>query len=173
MTTIVARQYEWGCVIGSDMQTTNGDYRPYNGTGLVKQVERGGFVIACSGEAAICDVLMYGWELPALPRKKTDPLHPWMVKTVVPSMREWLRFEGFKRGKHEFSAILAVRGQVFHVESDGSVLTHHDGIYGIGSGSPYAVGALYADATVERALEIAVMNDSYTSGPFTLHEQRR
>lgn len=173
MTTIIARQYEWGCEIGSDMQTTNGDYRPYNGSGLVKQVEREGYIIACSGEAGVCDVLMYGWELPKLPRKKAEPLHPFVVKKVVPSMREWLRFEGFKARRHEFSVLLAIRGEVFHVETDGSVLTHQDGIYGIGSGSPYAVGALYAGASVTEALRIAETNDSYTSGPFTTHEQRK
>ena len=171
MTTIIARQYEWGCEIGSDMQTTNSDYRPYNGAGLVKQVERGGLIVACSGDAAICDLLMYGWKLPPLPKRTPTDLHPFMVTKAVPSIRDAIHVAGFKRGKYEFSALLGIRGQVFHIETDGSILTHQEGIYGIGSGSPYAVGALYAGASVADALEIAEANDSYTSGPFTIHEQ--
>jgi ATP-dependent protease HslVU (ClpYQ) peptidase subunit len=48
-----------------------------------------------------------------------------------------------------------------------------DGIYGIGSGSKYAIGALYAGADWQWALEIAAINDIYTASPFKYYEQNK
>jgi ATP-dependent protease HslVU (ClpYQ) peptidase subunit len=46
-----------------------------------------------------------------------------------------------------------------------------DGIYGIGSGSKYAIGALCVGANWQEALEVAERNDIYTSKPFKCFEQ--
>jgi ATP-dependent protease HslVU (ClpYQ) peptidase subunit len=47
------------------------------------------------------------------------------------------------------------------------------GFYGVGSGSGYAIGALSAGATIEKALEISADNDAYTSGPFIYRTQKK
>ena len=46
-----------------------------------------------------------------------------------------------------------------------------DGIYGVGSGSAYAIGALHAGKKPLEALKIAEKIDSNTSGPFLVKEQ--
>jgi hypothetical protein len=46
-----------------------------------------------------------------------------------------------------------------------------DGIYGVGSGSKYAIGAIMAGATPMESLKIAASQDAYTSGPFMKKEQ--
>jgi ATP-dependent protease HslVU (ClpYQ) peptidase subunit len=46
-----------------------------------------------------------------------------------------------------------------------------DGIYGIGSGSKYAIGALQAGADWNTALTIAEKNDIYTAQPFIYRSQ--
>jgi len=48
-----------------------------------------------------------------------------------------------------------------------------DGIYGIGSGAPYAVGALHAGATWKQAMQIATRNNIFTAPPFLTHKQTR
>jgi ATP-dependent protease HslVU (ClpYQ) peptidase subunit len=40
--------------------------------------------------------------------------------------------------------------------------------YAIGSGGPAALGALYAGATLEQAMDIACVVDPYTRGPITV-----
>ena len=45
------------------------------------------------------------------------------------------------------------------------------GVYGIGSGSKYAIGALQAGADWQTAMEIAEKNDIYTAAPFCLFQQ--
>jgi ATP-dependent protease HslVU (ClpYQ) peptidase subunit len=46
-----------------------------------------------------------------------------------------------------------------------------DGIYGVGSGSSYAIGALHAGAKPLKALAVAEKLDMNTSGPFLVKEQ--
>ena len=48
-----------------------------------------------------------------------------------------------------------------------------DGIYGIGSGSAYAVGALQAGATWRQAMQIAAKNNVFTAPPFISHKQAK
>ena len=47
------------------------------------------------------------------------------------------------------------------------------GIYGIGSGAPFAIGALESGATVEKALEVAEKRSPYTAGPFQIIKQSK
>lgn len=168
MTTIVGVQYEWGAVVGSDMQTTNGDYRPYNGPAMVKQRRVGPYLVACSGAGAACDVTMYRWKPPD-PGKRSG--FRFIVSHVVPSLAAARKAADCEEA--ELTTLLVLGGDLFHIESDGTVLHHERGIYGIGSGSAYAIGALWVGASVEEALEVAAANDAYTSGPFTVEECRR
>lgn len=47
----------------------------------------------------------------------------------------------------DFIFLIALGGLIFELDDSLSVLMRDDGIYGIGSGSPYAIGALQAGAT--------------------------
>jgi len=179
VTTIVAVQHDWGVEIGSDLQTTNGDNRAYNGARMVKQISRDGYIIACGGTAAPCDVAMYLWQPPVVPKvtKKHRPdMYQFAITEVVPSLRLALAEIGYKMDESDkatFSCLLVANGEVFLIESDGTVMHHQSGIYGIGSGGSYAVGALYAGASMMQALETAALNDAFTSGPFVIDTQAK
>jgi ATP-dependent protease HslVU (ClpYQ) peptidase subunit len=69
--------------------------------------------------------------------------------------------------------LFAFDGEVFDISNDFSVLLNSDGIYGVGNGSKFAIGALYAGVSVEKALEIAANNDIYTSGPYQIVRQQK
>ena len=100
-----------------------------------------------------------------------------MITKFVPAMRECLDENSYKLDGGDkdagFDMLFAFDGELFEIDSDFSVLLNGDGIYGIGSGSPFAIGALYAGATVEQALEIAAKNDIYTSEPFQIVKQSK
>ena len=66
---------------------------------------------------------------------------------------------------------MAVSGEIFDIADDLSVCRSADGIYGVGSGSDYAVGAIHAGAKPEKAIEIAAKLDVNTSGPIQIVEQ--
>ena len=100
-----------------------------------------------------------------------------MVVKFIPAMKECLEEYGWKEEKEDkdsgFNMLFAFDGEIFDIGNDFSVLLNSDGIYGVGSGSPFAIGALYAGASVEKALEIAANNDIYTSGPFQILKQQK
>ena len=63
--------------------------------------------------------------------------------------------------------------QGFDIGDDFSVIVSEDGIYGVGNGAKWAMGALHAGASVQEALEIAAKKDIYTSGPFQIVKQQK
>jgi ATP-dependent protease HslVU (ClpYQ) peptidase subunit len=176
MTTIVGIQHENKCVIFSDNQTTGGDGRKFNHAKMVKISKRGDFLIGGSGEAMPCDVAQHIWEPPTPTTKDLrDPYH-FMISKVVPSLRKCLVDNGFNfdedaDGETRFDFLIAVAGHLFSVADDLSVGMRDDGIYGVGSGSKYAIGAIMAGATPLEAMRIAASQDAWTSGPFMKKEQ--
>ncbi len=177
MTTIIGIQHENKCVIFSDNQTTGGDGRKYNHPKMVKVSKRGDFLIAGSGEAMPCDVAQHIWEPPTPTTKDLrDPYH-FMIAKVVPTLRKCLIDNGFNfeeesdGSEYRFAFLIAVAGNLYSVEDDMSVGIRSDGVYGVGSGSKYAIGAIMAGATPMEAMKIAADQDAYTSGPFMKKEQ--
>jgi ATP-dependent protease HslVU (ClpYQ) peptidase subunit len=69
--------------------------------------------------------------------------------------------------------LIALGGLIFELDDSLSVLMRDDGIYGIGSGSPYAIGALQAGATWKQAMQIATKNNVFTAPPFITHKQTK
>jgi ATP-dependent protease HslVU (ClpYQ) peptidase subunit len=180
MTTIVAVQYKDKCVIAADNQVTGGNGRRYNHPDMKKIAQRGAFLIAGSGEVQPCDVVQHMWNPPKLTAKDSEDIYHFMITKAMPSLRKCLSDNGydFNEGKGEgkadenrFNFILAVGGEVFDVADDLSVCRSEDGIYGVGSGSDYAIGALHAGAKPKRAVEIAAKLDVNTSGPIQVVEQ--
>ena len=100
-----------------------------------------------------------------------------MITKFVPAVRECLDENGWKPDREDkdsgFNFLIAFDGEIFDIGDDFSVVLNSEGIYGVGAGSAYAIGALYAGASVEKALEIAANNDVYTSGPFQIIKQQK
>lgn len=176
MTTIVALRRGSTVTFGADTQVTAND-RANNHTKMEKITRKNGYIIAGSGDATPCDVLQHVWIPPIPNAKDKKDIYHFMITKVVPSMREVLDQNDYKPDPSDkdsgFSMLVALEGQIFDISDDFSVVLRDDGIYGVGNGSKYAVGALYAGATVQRALEIAAKNDIYTSGPFQIVKQTK
>lgn len=176
MTTIVAVAKNGNVTIGADAQVTDGS-RPFIHTTMEKITKNNGWLIAGAGDSAPCDILQLIFVPPVPGVKEKENLYKFMVTKFVPAMRECLEENGWKEDKEDkdsgFNMLFAFDGEVFDIGNDFSVLLNSDGIYGVGSGSSIAIGALYAGASVERALEIAANNDIYTSPPFQIVRQQK
>ena len=160
MTTIVGVQYKDKCVIAADNQVTGDGGRRYNHPDMKKIAQRGAFLIAGSGEVQPCDVVQHMWNPPKLTPKDSSDIYDFN--------------EGQGEGKADesrFNFLIAVGGELFDIADDLSVCRSGDGIYGVGSGSPYAIGALHAGKTPQKAVEIAARVDVNTSGPVQVVEQ--
>jgi ATP-dependent protease HslVU (ClpYQ) peptidase subunit len=162
--------------MGADSQVTDGN-RKNNHVKMEKISKKNGYLIAGSGDSQPCDVLQHIFVPPVPTAKEKEDMYHFMIAKFVPAMRECLEENGYKNDKEDkdsgFNMIIAYNGEVFDIGDDLSVVLNQDGIYGVGAGSPFAIGALYAGASVTEALEIAAKNDVYTSGPFQVIRQQK
>lgn len=180
MTTIIGLQLEDGCWLACDSQTTGETGRPYEHDLVQKVTANGEYLVAGSGDADACDIVQHIWQPPKPPartRVKEADLYRFMLLEVVPSLRRCLEDNDYEIDKNDKDAgyffLIALRGVIYEIDQSGSVSLRRDGIYGIGSGSRYAIGALMAGANWQWALEIAEINDIHTSRPFRLYEQSK
>lgn len=175
MTTIVGVQYDDHCVVAADNLTTGDDGRKFTDPRMQKIAERGAYLIAGSGEVLPCDIAQHIWQPPHFTAKAKADVYHFMITKVMPSLRQCLKDNGYnfdeERKEPGFNFLIALGGQLFDISDDCSVSMQGDGIYGVGSGSPYAIGALHAGATPIQALEIAEKVSAFTAGPFLVKKQ--
>lgn len=177
MTTIVAKQLDDKVIFGSDTLVTAD--RKFSHPKQTKVVKRGHFLVAGAGESAACDIAQHIWNPPAPSSTDKKDLYHFVIAKVIPTLRQAFKDNDYKwdkesiDGDYNFAFLLAIGGEVFDIADDFAVSLDSDGIYGIGSGSSLAIGALKAGATIEQALEIAASKDPYTAPPFQYFEQLR
>lgn len=173
MTTIVGYEDSRGSVIVADSVTTS-DNRPYSSQYMPKIVRRDSYLIAASGSAHPCDLVQYLW-LPPFWDGVSDI--PSFTRTmVVPHLKQFLQASDWQpdSDKEDVLVLLvAIAGYLVEITEDFSVLHRSDGLYAIGSGSAYAIGALEAGATPEEAIQIAARNDAMTGLPHLRLEQEK
>ena len=176
MTTIVAVCKNGNVTMGADSQVTDGS-RPNRHPRMEKITKNNGYLIAGSGDSQPCDILQHIFVPPVPSVQERKDVYKFMIVKFIPAMRECLEDNGWKPSTDDkesgFNMLFAFDGEVFDIGDDLSVLLNDDGIYGVGSGSSYAIGALYAGATVEKALDYASSNDIYTSGPYQIVKQQK
>lgn len=175
MTTIVGLCKNGTVILGADSQVTDGDRRN-NSLIMEKITKNNGYLIAGSGDSTPCDILQHIFKPPVPTVAERKNMYKFMITKFVPAMREALDDNGWKPTPNDdsgFSMLIAYDGELFDIGDDFSVLLNDTGIYGVGNGFKYAIGALSVGASVEKALEIAADNDIYTSGPFQIVKQTK
>ena len=170
MTTIIGIEYEDSCFLVADSQTTDDSGKIYSHPDVQKIAERGSFLVAGSGEVLPCDVAQHIWEPPTPTKKDRENLYHFMIAKAMPSLRKCLTDNGynFDESKNEsrFQFLITVCGEIFDIDQELCVSRSKDGMYAVGSGAAYALGALYAGADAHEAMEIAAKITAYTAGPY-------
>jgi ATP-dependent protease HslVU (ClpYQ) peptidase subunit len=162
MTTIVGVVTYTGWTIAADYQVTSND-RPFVSTSQRKIITIGGYTYACAGKGSACDAAMFLWEPPDC-EGVTDP-HHFAVSTLAPSLRELFAEQRITFEDDEgFQMIIGFGGELFQIEGDMTVLVDASGLYAIGSGASYALGALASGATPRNAVLAASEFDIWTGG---------
>jgi ATP-dependent protease HslVU (ClpYQ) peptidase subunit len=173
MTTILAVATPQGSYMGADSQITDGDKRILSPS-TPKIVKVGKYLLGISGDCRPGDVLMYNWKPPAY--DGTDPVK-FMGRKVVPSIIAAFKAQGYDYTKEgtSYSYLIAFAGNVFEIGDDLSMSQSSDGIYGVGSGSPYGLGFLACSENpkdeILKALQVSAKYDINTSEPFQLEYQ--
>lgn len=172
MTTIVGIEHEYYCEIHVDSRITDDDGKIFSHPYMLKYAKRGPLIIAGSGEVFPCDVAQNMWNPPQPTEADKKNPYKFMITKVMPSLRDVLVKNGFnfdepkEKNDVRFHFLIAFNGELFDVDQDLSVSKDESGFYGVGSGAPYALGALHAGADGEEALEIASKISAFTAPPF-------
>ncbi len=117
--------------------------------------------------------------LPSIDKKDEKNMFGYMVKKFIPALQKCLREGGFESKKEDRVSggtfIVAVRNQIFKIQSDYQVSMAEDDFYAAGCGEDLALGALYAtkedpdpEKRVRTALEAAERFSAGVRGPFIL-----
>jgi ATP-dependent protease HslVU (ClpYQ) peptidase subunit len=176
VTTIVGVCKNGNVTLGADSQITTDSTR-VNSLVMEKITKNNGYLIAGSGDASACDILQHIFIPPIPTVTERKNLYKFMITKFVPAMKEALEENDYKSDPSDkesgFSMLIAFDGELFDISDDFSVLVSDDGIYGVGIGAKWAMGALHAGASVQEALEVAAKKDIYTSGPFQIVKQQK
>jgi ATP-dependent protease HslVU (ClpYQ) peptidase subunit len=176
MTTIVGIQTDGLVTMGTDSVVTAGP-RQYTHPRMEKVIETNGYLIGGAGDVAACDPIMYLWTPPKPTIAERKDLYRFMIRKFAPSLRKFLVESGYSPDKDDkesgFELLVACDGELFIVDNDFTVLMDRSGVMGVGSGSPFAVGAILGGADIEEALQIAADNSPYTRPPFKIFIQEK
>ena len=133
-------------------------------------------LLGISGECRIPQILDHCFTPPRRPKNCTDLQY--LCKTFMQSVRKAMRQAGAleKTDGVEsmvlFSGLLAYRKKLYFFDADMSILEPSGNVAAVGSGQPYALGAMEAMTTKDpkkkilRALEIAGKYDPYVGPPY-------
>jgi len=182
MTTIAAIQGDDFAVIGFDSRLTRGEggrvYTMPRSNGKV--VKNGNYLIGAAGDLRAINLVSDVLKLPDPDSFVQAKLDKFFTTTIVPKIRSCFEDAGYgKDGSQESDLLVCVNGQIYELGTGYDWNRDSSGIYGIGSGGDYAVGALHsivekgigieeAKECVKLALEIALKLDSASGPPVNL-----
>ena len=194
MTTIVAIQGESFAVIGTDSRISTFDDSGFAyqvttlGSGTAKVAANGRYLIGVAGDVRAINIVHHAFAPPAAPvNMRGNRLDIFMTKTFIPALRATFEAQGYANTKgdspthmaeQDSSIIVAVNGAIYVIESDYGWTADRTGIYAIGTGGTYALGALAAltgkkaitlnsaKSCIVKALGVAAKFDPYTGAPF-------
>ena len=177
MTTVIAIQTHNGVEMIADSQI-NANGKPYFHPDMVKIVERNKYLIGVAGRVIALQAIQNNWNPPAFSATYKGTLYNFVVTKIVPSLKMFIEdakiFTDKEKEEGElFSILLAIKGEVFEIDEDYSVSRRADGIYAIGSGADFALGAMMAGADPLQAINIAALFDVNTHEPFITLSQDR
>ena len=183
MTTIAAIQGPTWAVIGYDAQVSESDGRVYIlPNNASKCFEIGDYVIGIAGDFRVVNILAHSFTPPSPPPAIGEKLDKFMSTRFVASLRQAFDRNGYGKENKDDGALLIVvaNGVIYEIGPNFDVIRDTRGIYAVGSGGNYALGALFAldgdgRRTLKRAQEMvsaamfaAVSLDSGTAEPITL-----
>lgn len=162
MTTIIYHDgwFAW------DTQTT---WMGRGMTGMEKVFKNGPVTFGVAGQARISDILRH-MDVPALRDYEPEfDVRKWIIRELVPAILNAIKevdaaYVSNSQADTESSVIIWVKGVVGYLSGNLSFVEDESGYYGVGSGSAYALGALWAGADASDAVHAAIYFDLYTGG---------
>lgn len=174
MTCIVAVADKDGCTIGGDVCATDTEDYSYTVSGNTKVFNKGEIIIGCCNSFRIINILRYVFQ----PPKVKDFIFEYLVADFVPEIQKVLTAQKLDISSETLGLhiLVGIRGEIYEIQPDFSVLIMPSWGSAIGSGALAARGSLHTtwktdlsgSQRVLKALESAEANVSNVRGPFDL-----
>lgn len=200
MTTILAIQGDGFAVIGVDSRVSEIGQEELVTTQILtltetnsKVASNGRYLLGAAGDVRAINILHHAFKPPECPPnlrgKKLD--HFFTIK-FIPSLMECFDTHKYSQPQNEnslhlaeqgSSIIVAINGTLYVIDGDYSWASDMSGIYAIGTGAQYALGATYAQIgktkstignirkIILKGLAASAKFDPNTGAPFHLHVQ--
>lgn len=201
MTTIAAIQGEGFSVICADSRIADVDSDGYIvqlstlKEGATKVALNGKYLLGAAGDLRAINLLHHAFHPPVLPAgMKEKNLGSFFTNRFVPALRKCFESSGYvvegqngnNIAEHGSVILVSIMGSIYIVDRDYSWMSDSSGIYALGTGASYALGAMHSlypkDAKLSikdaedlciHALEVASKLDPYTGSPFHTFVQKR
>lgn len=130
------------------------------------------FYVGFAGRSRYANILAYA-EVPPIHQSDIQQKHfdarGYLITRVVPAWVDTLnealgRIPDEKDDWPNGVAMVVIAGRIFKVDRDFTVSEAEGEAFGIGSGSDYALGAIAAGKSIEKAIQIAADLDLWTGG---------
>lgn len=201
MTTIVGIQGSKYSIICTDSRISSFDetgaaYQITTlGTGTSKVAPNGRYLLGAAGDVRAINILHHAF-IPPTPTFTTSgiKLDQFITQKFIPALRDCFESTGYAMpdneekshiAEHSSQILVVINGTIYIIDGDYSWTSDKTGIYAIGSGSSYALGALHAltggkemtlpkaKSVINKALTIASKFDPYTGSPFQTFVQEQ
>jgi len=200
MTTILAVQGVDFAVIGYDSRISSVDSESASAQvstlseNNAKVMLNGKYLLGAAGDVRAINILHHVFVPPALPANTKDKkLDKFITNTFIPALRECFEKQGYAMPDNEekkhiaeqgSEILVAVMGKIYIIDCDYAWSSDASGVYALGSGAEYALGAYFAGIPVRgkygvfktknnvlKSLSIAGRFDPFTGPPFRTHVQ--
>lgn len=167
MTTILAVETKNKVTIAFDDKVSGGNTQPDTSVDKVFTNTHAGIVLGVAGLLKVARTLMYA-KLPAMKEDDWD-VDRYVTMKLLPAIARQVAKYNDADDEYVCDILAVVRGRVYDI-GQGTWTRNPSGLYGIGSGGRYALGAYAAGALAGEAVEIASEFDNYTSPNVTVWE---
>lgn len=186
MTTIAGIQGESWAVIGFDSRVTEDNQKIYTlPKDSGKVFKNGNYLLGAAGDMRAINLLHHVFKPPVISATTFGlKLDKFISTHFIPELKKCFEDASYsKDGEHESQLMVIVNGTLYEIGNDFSWATDESGVYAIGSGSDYALGAMHASletrkktittckTIIRQAISISSRLDPGTSGPIhVLHQ---
>jgi len=199
VTTIIGIQGADYALVCSDSRITSMDEGGFAsqmttlGPNSAKIAENGKYLLGAAGDVRAINLLHHVFVPPVIPPKTSGKkLDNFITNKFIPSLRDCFEKHGYSAQNAKDSSPIAEQGStimivasgsIYVIENDYSWTSDSYGLYAIGTGSAYALGALQilntpnpmtlvqAKRNSLKAINIAAKYDPYTGAPFNCYNQ--
>jgi ATP-dependent protease HslVU (ClpYQ) peptidase subunit len=181
MTTIAAVQGDGWAVVGADSQVSEENKKFRLPGAFSKIFQNGPYLMAVAGDLRAVNILTHNFRPPNPGKATGEALDRFIATRFITRLRLAFESNSYKQeGDQASSLVLAVKGVIYEIGADYDFIRESNGIYSIGTGSSYALGALHvldrqgsrtlasAKEQVRAALLAGCSYDSYSSEPITI-----